>query len=478
MNKTLFVTFYSYKGGVGRTLALGNVAWEAALHGKKVVVIDFDLEAPGVPALIPFRTHVIKHLHDKKKSGGLFEWILYYQKHQIIPSIRDFYATAPIEDDDFEKGGAIYIVPAGYGDFDYSDKLQSFNWDKFYEHENGRELFNELRDEIEFQFDNPDLVLIDSRTGLTDIGGICTLLLPDKVVILTGLNDQNITGCKTVIDTIEKHSRYRLEENYLEPIDIILVASHVPDGEEVDLADKRLKEAELIFKREINVTFPYVPSLSLEERLLIQMQGRIKKHPVTMVERYVDLYSDIVVSGIPAEIRYYCKQMDRLHSTVPVAGFVTRLRVNIDIEDIFVPLRAMLDLRGVDDEKFSNAKHAETYLKQCDKGLEISLLEAFRQSEQRNQKGLVILGDPGSGKTTHLKRFLLYCLREGPEKLHLPSGMLPVFLPLRELKDLDKGLDAFIQDQLTTIHLKTPDNFGKRLLERGNLLFLLDGRTK
>ncbi|MCK5244114.1 MAG: DUF4062 domain-containing protein [Desulfobacterales bacterium] len=178
------------------------------------------------------------------------------------------------------------------------------------------------------------------------------------------------------------------------------------------------------------------------------------------------------------EIKAYCKKVDHLHSTVPVAGFVTQLRVNIDIEDIFVPLRAMLDLRGVDDEKFSNAKHAETYLKQCDKGLEISLLEAFRQSEQRNQKGLVILGDPGSGKTTHLKRFLLYCLREGPEKLHLPSGMLPVFLPLRELKDLDKGLDAFIQDQLTTIHLKTPDNFGKRLLERGNLLFLLDGRTK
>ncbi len=62
MQKPLFVTFYSYKGGVGRTLALGNVAWEAALRGKRVVVIDFDLEAPGMPKLIPFRDPVKVHL--------------------------------------------------------------------------------------------------------------------------------------------------------------------------------------------------------------------------------------------------------------------------------------------------------------------------------------------------------------------------------------------------------------------------------
>ena len=53
--------------------------------------------------------------------------------------------------------------------------------------------------------------------------------------------------------------------------------------------------------------------------------------------------------------------------------------------------------------------------------------------------------------------------------------MLPLFLPLRELKNLDKGLDAFIHEQLTSNPLKMPDDFGGRLLKRGNLLFLLDG---
>ena len=41
--KTL--TFYSYKGGVGRSLALVNIATRLSEFGKKVCIIDFDLEA-------------------------------------------------------------------------------------------------------------------------------------------------------------------------------------------------------------------------------------------------------------------------------------------------------------------------------------------------------------------------------------------------------------------------------------------------
>jgi len=42
------VPFYSYKGGSGRTMLLANVAWILASAGRRVVAIDWDLEAPGL----------------------------------------------------------------------------------------------------------------------------------------------------------------------------------------------------------------------------------------------------------------------------------------------------------------------------------------------------------------------------------------------------------------------------------------------
>src|SRR5215211_5457575 len=42
------LTFYSYKGGTGRSMALANVAWILASNGNRVLVLDWDLEAPGL----------------------------------------------------------------------------------------------------------------------------------------------------------------------------------------------------------------------------------------------------------------------------------------------------------------------------------------------------------------------------------------------------------------------------------------------
>lgn len=173
------------------------------------------------------------------------------------------------------------------------------------------------------------------------------------------------------------------------------------------------------------------------------------------------------------EISDYCRKAESLHETIPLAGFKTNLRVPIRIEDIYVPLRAMIDTRLTGKACFADAEDAESLLEQCHGGLEISVPEAFK--EARGRRGIVILGDPGSGKTTHLRRVLLWCLKGGPEKLGLPKDMIPVFLPLRNLKDISKNLDDFIQSELDQPHLETPEGFGKRLLKRGNLLFLLDG---
>lgn len=177
---------------------------------------------------------------------------------------------------------------------------------------------------------------------------------------------------------------------------------------------------------------------------------------------------------LDADIRDYRRKVEAMYAKLPAAGFATQLKIPIALDDLYVPLRATVNLGFIEGEVWASAEDAEKRLGHCREATELDLDTAFAEAARRHMPGLAILGDPGSGKTMHLQRLLLRCLR-APETLGLSAGMLPIFLPLRELQDLEHGLDCFIQQQLAKPHLGAPKDFGARLLERGNLLFLLDG---
>jgi len=178
---------------------------------------------------------------------------------------------------------------------------------------------------------------------------------------------------------------------------------------------------------------------------------------------------------LDAELRRYGEEALKVHGTLSLSGFKTKLRVPIDMKELYVPLRATSDLRGHGAAAFADARHAREELTKEGLVEEVSLLDAFRLAAKVKRDGVVILGEPGSGKTTHLKRLLISCLKEGPERLGLPAGMVPVFLPLRGLEDPDREtVDHFIARHLNE-QLGLSSNFGKRLLERGRLLLLFDG---
>src|SRR5262245_12567562 len=189
MSDGQIVTFYSYKGGTGRTMALANVAWILAANGRRVLVADWDLESPGLDRFFqPFMPPEVRE-EDGAREQGIVNMVRKYERAARdgltgdIPDLAEsmaqveHYAFSLIWD--FPEGGGLSFLSAGEQNNEYAATLSSLDWDNFYEHLGGGDFFDALKSNMKKYY---DYVLIDSRTGLSDIADICTLHLPDVLV--------------------------------------------------------------------------------------------------------------------------------------------------------------------------------------------------------------------------------------------------------------------------------------------------------
>ena len=215
------VTFYSFKGGTGRTMALANVAWILAANGKRVLVADWDLESPGLhrffqpfmepevsrqPGIVDF-IRGYEWAIDEADSRGLLdvdEKSELTARQKVLPLIEDFVRTVsqltiPVNWR-FPDDGVIHFLSPGQQDNGvYKNALSGLDWDTLYERLYGGEFLDALRAYLKETY---DYVLIDSRTGLSDIADICTLHLPDMVVDCFTLSTQGIEGAAKVATQI------------------------------------------------------------------------------------------------------------------------------------------------------------------------------------------------------------------------------------------------------------------------------------
>lgn len=217
----MFVTtFYSFKGGVGRTLALANVAAELSRRGKSVLVADFDLEAPGLSSFSFNGCDPAVNTHP-----GIVEFIHDWLKTQKSPDIMKYVTKCQSKSG---TSGAIWVMPAGRMNDKYGARLHSIDWAELYERQDGYLLLEDMKAQWG-EVIQPDYVLIDSRTGHTDVGGICTRQLPDLVTFVFWPNIQNITGLESVLKEIRQS-----EINMNRRVEKIFVPSNLPtiDDEE------------------------------------------------------------------------------------------------------------------------------------------------------------------------------------------------------------------------------------------------------
>lgn len=196
------VTFYSFKGGVGRSTALGMVAISLANRNRRVVVVDFDLEAPGISIL--FRPNLASE--NEAESYGILDYL--HQRHltpeENIPPIANC-----IHQVDLPGRGELFLVPAGEYDENYIHRLAEFDrrtWQSFYK--GAANPVEQMISDIKEQVD-PDVILIDARPGFNDTGAIALLDLADTGIICFSPTDQSFDGLRWVIQAARKQSDYR-----------------------------------------------------------------------------------------------------------------------------------------------------------------------------------------------------------------------------------------------------------------------------
>jgi MinD-like ATPase involved in chromosome partitioning or flagellar assembly len=250
------VTFYSFKGGVGRSMAMVNVGYQLAQAGRTVLMVDFDLEAPGLTTFNLQRP--------TRLPGGVVDYVHDYLKTGEAPSVADY--VYPSES--FPNEGRIYVMPAGKSDGDYSPRFQSIDWQELYARHDGYLLFEELKEQWRATF-SPDYVLIDSRTGHTDIAGICTRQLPNAVCVLFFPNEQNLVGLRRVVNDIRAERREGSQDRNGQ-IALHFVVSNVPtlDDEEKIVASRLKTFSDQLKYKNLSAQIHHYDSLALVNQLV------------------------------------------------------------------------------------------------------------------------------------------------------------------------------------------------------------------
>ncbi len=201
------VTFYSFKGGVGRTTALTHVASILAMRGLKVVAVDLDLEAPGLSTAF--------NLTPQPKYGI----VDYFYERSYLPeglepriSIAEIFGEVRVPN----ATGRLFVVPAGCLNLDYISKVDDLHATTIIDGD--KSLWSIFKGEIQEQL-KPDILLIDSRTGINQWGALSLIEAADEAIIFLFPNEQNKQGIELLLQSLQS----------LKNISINFVFSPVPD---------------------------------------------------------------------------------------------------------------------------------------------------------------------------------------------------------------------------------------------------------
>ncbi|MEV6400985.1 FxSxx-COOH system tetratricopeptide repeat protein [Streptomyces sp. NPDC051907] len=408
------ITFYSYKGGTGRTMALANTAWIMASSGKRVLVVDWDLDAPGLDLFL----HPFLDQDKLRTTPGVLDLVSRFNQalleEQRLAEVKtaglEAHERTPVVDAawvaerarfnhcvipviwEFPESGRLDYLPAGTKSKKYLSAFSQFDWKPFMDGPRATEFIEALKCEF---VQNYDYVLIDSRTGLSDISDICTVNLPHTLVTCFTPSSQSIDGAVAVAERVDEMYGFR-------NIRIVPVPMRVEDTNgQADRLDAARGQIRMRFARILGrhsdipaedywgrVEIPYRPAYSYEELLspfrdtpgtpssllaayerlaAVVTDGAVTSMPrmdETLRQRYLDLYtrrrpldvSDVYISYVPQDRTW----AEWIRATLEAAEF----RVHLAPDGIDEGARLKTETeRGVESTSHTLAVLSGAYLR-------------------------------------------------------------------------------------------------------------------
>jgi len=229
--------FFSIKGGVGRSTALAATAWALAEQGKSVLVLDLDLESPGLSsALLP---------SDRRPLFGITDWLVEDLVNNGDTVLHNMVAQSALS-----HNGEILVVPAhGVDPGEYIAKLGRVWMPKMNndgKRESWAERLRRLLDALESLW-QPDVILIDSRAGIDEVASACITELSASTILLFALDgDQTWEGYRMLFRHWHKTNVVRDIRERLQ-----IVGAMIPEVGAVDYFDSLREQAWNLFSEEL-----------------------------------------------------------------------------------------------------------------------------------------------------------------------------------------------------------------------------------
>lgn len=168
------IAIHSYRGGTGKSNLTANLATAIALQGKRVAVVDTDLQSPGIHALFGLGETVL----DKTLNDYL------WRRRSIQDTAHDMSSSLKLEGQ-----GKIFLVPASV-DAEEIARILSEGYNVSLLNDGFRQLIKEL--ELDYLF-------IDTHPGLSR-ETLLSIAIANLLILILRPDQQDYQGTAVTID--------------------------------------------------------------------------------------------------------------------------------------------------------------------------------------------------------------------------------------------------------------------------------------